>query len=109
MSSGSELPDEIYQAAEVIRELRDKDNPTRAEREILNRAKLRVAFWACRSESIVASRENLTYILGPDASAIMGAYDKYLEREDVREAEQRAEEARRRRRRGDKTQFWESV
>ena len=72
------------EAVKLIRDLRDKTYLTRDDRENLNRAKLRVAYWACRSESIVASRENLAYVLGSDAADIMNAYDKYLERDAER-------------------------
>lgn len=69
-------------AVQYIRETQDKTYLTRQERENLNRAKLRIAFWACRTENVIASRENLAYILGNDAIDIMSAYDKYLERVD---------------------------
>lgn len=82
MSSNPDLPDDVYEAVQVIRELRTKPYLSRADRETINRAKLRVAFWACRTESIPATRDNLTYVLGPDAADIMNAYDKYLQRDD---------------------------
>jgi hypothetical protein len=81
MSANDDLPDDILEAVRYIRELRGKEFLSRDDRENLNRAKLRIAYWACRSESVAATRENLTYILGNDAAAIMSAYDKYLERD----------------------------
>lgn len=81
MSDASNLPAPILEAVNLIRELRGKQRLTRQEQESLNRAKLRIAYWACRSEQVVTSRENLTYILGPDATDIMKAYDKYLVKE----------------------------
>lgn len=102
MSGGDELPNDILEAVRVLRELKDKPYMSRLDRENLNRAKLRIAFWACRTENIVASRENISYIIGPDAPAIMGAYDKYLEREDGRPSTDR-------RKRKDSTEFWGDV
>ncbi len=69
------------QAVKYIRKLREKTYLSREEKIDLNRAKLRVAYWACRSEHIVATRETLGYILGSDAAEIMGHFDRYLERE----------------------------
>lgn len=103
MTAGSNIPEDIMDAVKLIRELRDKRYPTRDDRENLNRAKLRIAYWACRSESIVASRENLSYVLGSDALDIMKAYDKYLESDADRK---KAAAERRKKRPGDKTQFW---
>lgn len=99
MDYGSDLPDDIMDAVLFIREARGRDFLSRADRENLNRAKLRIAFWACRSENVMPSRETLTYILGPDAPEIMGNYDKYLERADERD-----EAARRNKK--DKDAFW---
>ncbi|MCC8179983.1 MAG: hypothetical protein LIP23_03605 [Planctomycetes bacterium] len=82
MSSNFSTPADIMDAALLIKRLREKTYLSRAEREDMNRAKLKIAFWACRNENVVASRENLTYVLGADAAEIMGAYDRYLERED---------------------------
>ncbi len=74
-------PDDVLEAVKYIRRLREKTYLSREEKIDLNRAKLRVAYWACRSESIVATRETLGYILGGDAAEIMGHFDRYLERE----------------------------
>ncbi|MCD8138795.1 MAG: hypothetical protein LUE17_03285 [Planctomycetaceae bacterium] len=79
MSVGSDYPDDVMDAVRVIHDLRGKTYLSRQDRENLNRAKLRIAYWVCRSENIIASRENLTYVLGADAGDIMRAYEKYLE------------------------------
>ena len=102
MDSGTDLPDSIFEAAKYIQEMKDKPHLSRLERENLNRAKLRIAYWACRTENVVASRENLSYVLGPDATEIMSAYDKYLDRDDQRRRERGADP----RRDDDDGQFW---
>lgn len=78
----SDLPDDIVDALKFLQNMRSKTYLSREEKENLNRAKLRIAYWACRSENIIASRENLSYVLGADAHDIMKAYDKYLETPD---------------------------
>lgn len=103
MTTDPELPESVEAAVKVIRELREKTLLTREDRENLNRAKLRIAYYACRSENVAATRENLTYILGPDAIDIMNAYDKYLEREAERKTEKPS-----RNRRG-QGQFWDGA
>ncbi len=111
MSYGAELPDEVLDAVTLLRELGRKTYLSKPEREEINRAKLRIAFWACRSENVVASRENLTYVLGPDAPEIMGAYDQYLEREEDREAREEAasrEAAAKRKKKADGP-FWKNA
>lgn len=100
MSVGDELPNDILDAVKYLRELEGKTFLTRLERENLNRAKLRIAFWACRTENVVASRENLSYILGGDAAGIMSAYDKYLESGDS------SSDGGKRRKRSDTGEFW---
>lgn len=82
MTRSENLPQDIHDAIKVIRDLRRKAVQSKAEKDNLNRAKLRIAFWACRQENIPSTRENLSYVLGADATEIMGAYDRYLERED---------------------------
>ena len=77
-------PDDVLEAVRAIRRLRGKTYLSREEKIEMNRAKLRVAYWACRSEGIVASRESLTYILGVDGNEIMSHYERYLEREKER-------------------------
>lgn len=89
--TASDLPEDILEAVSVIQELGNKTYRSRAESDNLNRAKLRVAFWACRSENVVASRENLAYILGADAREIIGAYDRYLERDEENKAREERE------------------
>lgn len=106
MSTSDDIPDDIMEAVKLLKELRQKTYLSRDERESVNRAKLRIAYWACRSESVVASRDNLTYILGSDAAEIMQAYDKYIERDAKTKAE-REKEARRRK--GGSSQFWENA
>lgn len=103
MTTDPELPESVEAAVKVIRELREKTLLTREDRENLNRAKLRIAYYACRSENVAATRENLTYVLGPDALDIMNAYDKYLERESGKGAEKPP-----RTRRG-QGQFWDGA
>lgn len=85
--TSSNLPEDVLAAVQLIREAATRTYLTRTDKENLNKAKLRVAFWACRSEGIMASRENLSYILGADAAEIMNNYDKYLERADEKDKE----------------------
>lgn len=112
MSGNPEPPDDIMDAIQVIQDLRDKSYMSRMERENLNRAKLRIAYWVCRNENIVASRENLSYILGSDAGDIMRAYDKYLEKDKEREKEEGKGKGKPKSKPGDPkkggggTQFW---
>ena len=77
--SSTNPPDDVMDAVRYIRDMREKTYLSREEKENLHRAKLRIAYWACRAEGIIASRENLTYVLGADAGEIMKAYDKYLD------------------------------
>lgn len=107
MSSDSNVPDDILDAVRFIREAGEQKYLTRSDKDNLNRAKLRIAFWALRSESIVASRENLSYILGVDAAEIMGAYDRYLEREDKDSPDDRKGTGEKRKR--NKSGFWENA
>lgn len=107
-----DVPADILDSANLIQRLRLKTYLSRGEREAVNRAKLKIAFWACRNEDVSATRENLTYILGQDAAEIMGAYDKYLESEsdrEKREERERADKAKAARRRKDGSKFWESA
>ena len=75
------VPEDVLEAARFIKDLEGKPLLTRAEKDRLNQAKLKVAYWALGSEQIAASRENLTYVLGGDAKEIMANYDKSLEQE----------------------------
>lgn len=91
MSAGSGIPDELLESVKFIQECKGKKYLSREQKVDLNRAKLRIAYWVCRSENIIASRENLAYILGPeDGAEIMGAYDKYLVSEEEAERQRRA-------------------
>lgn len=99
MSAGDELPNDILEAVRYLREMKDKAYLSRQERENINRAKLRIAYWSCRTENVAATRENLTYILGGDAADIMSAYDKYLERSDGKGRDGKG-------RQGDTGEFW---
>ena len=101
MSADSNLPDDIMDAVKTIQEARGKTYLSRPERENLNRARLRIAYWACRNENIIASRENLAYILGADAPDIMRAYEKYLEKD--KEGKKGGSKPSRK---GDNTKFW---
>ncbi|MDR1613488.1 MAG: hypothetical protein LBT97_12010 [Planctomycetota bacterium] len=76
------VPDAVIAAGDLIKVSKLKDVITRADREAINKAKLKIAFWACRTERLPASRENLTFVLGPDAKDIMESYDRYLAQED---------------------------
>lgn len=98
-------PPDVMDSVKLIQRLRTKTYLSREEREDLNRAKLHVAYWACRSENIVATRDNLAYVLGPDAADIMNAYDKYLVSSAEKERQEK-EQAKRKKRRGDNTEFW---
>ena len=101
--SANRPPDDILDAVRLIKRLREKKFLSREEKIDINRAKLRVAYWACRSESIIASRDTLSYILGSDAPEIMGQYDRYLEREKEKEKDRSKQK---RPGRQDKTTFW---
>lgn len=90
MTSKSNLPDDVLDAMQLLQETRDKVYLSRQERENIHKAKLRIAYYVCRSENIVATRENLAYILGSDADDIMRAYDKYLETTKEREQAEKA-------------------
>lgn len=104
MTSSSGVPEDLVDAVKFIQGCKGKKFLTSEEKIDLNRAKLRVAYWACRSENIVATRENLAYILGPaDAADIMQAYDKYLVTED--EAKRKKKQTKRK----DKGTFWEGA
>lgn len=87
MDSHVGIPDDVIAAGQLIRSLLEKPVLTRSDRDRINMAKLKIAYWACGNENLPASRENLTYVLGPDAKEIMDNYDKALEREkEEREA-----------------------
>ncbi len=105
MSSGSAPPEDVMDSVKLIQHLKGKTYLSREEKVDLNRAKLHVAYWACRSENIVASRDNLAYVLGADAAEIMGAFDKYLISEKEKE-EREKEERKKRNSKRDDTQFW---
>lgn len=105
--TSSDLPEDVLEAVQLIREAATRTYLTRTDKENLNRAKLRVAFWACRTEGIMASRENLSYVLGADAAEIMNNYDKYLERADEKDKE-KAEKDKRGTRKGS-SGFWENA
>lgn len=108
MTSNSDVPDDLMEAVKFIQSCKKKSYLTHEEKIDLNRAKLRIAYWACRSENIIASRENLSYVLGPvDAAEIMGAYERYLVTE-----EEAAKQKRRSGRKGGKDPhggFWEGA
>lgn len=105
MSSGSAPPEDVMDSVRLIQHLKGKLYLSREERTDLNRAKLHVAYWACRSENIVASRDNLAYILGPDAAEIMGSFDKYLITEKEKE-EREKEERKKKQAKKDGGEFW---
>lgn len=75
------IPEDVMEAARLIKALQDKTLLTRADKDRINQAKLKVAYWACGSESIPSSRENLSFVLGKDAQEIMTNYDKALAQE----------------------------
>jgi hypothetical protein len=107
MTSGQTPPEDIMDSVRLIQRLRSKAYLSSEEKVELNRAKLHVAYWACRSENIIASRDNLAYVLGSDAADIMGSYDKYL---ISVEEQQRLEQERRQKKakKGD-SEFWEGA
>ncbi len=105
MSSSSAPPEDVMDSVRLIQNLKGKTYLSREEKVELNRAKLHVAYWACRSENIVASRDNLAYVLGPDATEIMNSFDKYLISEKDKEERER-EERKKRKAKKDGTQFW---
>ena len=78
MKSPGGVPEDIGDAARLIRSLLSKPVLVRAEREKLNLAKLKIAYWACANEDLPASRENLTIVLGADSKEILGIFDKAM-------------------------------
>jgi len=98
-------PDDVMDSVKLIQRLKTKSYLSRDERESLNRAKLHVAYWACRSENITASRDNLAYVLGPDAADIMNAYDKYLVATKDKELEEKERRKKGPQKKSD-TKFW---
>ena len=105
MSSSADIPSNILDAVAIIRELNRKSYLSRPERDEINQAKLRIAFWSCRNENIVPSRENLSYVLGADAQEIMGSYDRYLKRNEERAAAKKG----RGRKAGKEDEFWKGT
>ena len=75
------IPEDIVAAGQLIRTLESKAVITRHDREAITKAKLRIAFWACGTENLPVSRDNLSFVLGPAARDIMSAYDRAMERE----------------------------
>ena len=73
-----DIPEDIQNAGLLVKKLSNKPVLTRIEKENLQQAKLKVAFWACSIENIAPSRENLTYVLGADSKEIMEAFDKAM-------------------------------
>jgi len=73
-----DVPESIQNAAILVRHLLAKPLLTRQDRETLHNARLRIVFWACAAENVSPTRDNLAYILGPDATEVMAAYDKKL-------------------------------
>ena len=72
-------PRDIMELAQLIHKLRGKSYVTRADRDTIRRAKLRIAFWACRNERLPITRENLSFVMGADAEEIISAYDRHME------------------------------
>jgi hypothetical protein len=95
------LPPDIMDLAQLIHRLRNKSYVTRAELETIKRAKLRIAFWACRNEKLPVTRENLAFVMGTDAGEIITAYDQYLENQ-VAEGKSGKEKK-------DGKEFWDGV
>lgn len=98
-----QIPNHIQAAGLLIRELSQKKVLNNLERESLNQAKLKVAFWACGSEQVIPSRENLVYVLGGDAPEIMTAYDQAQKRDALKERRKTGHRI------GDKAAFWGDV
>ncbi|MCL2000609.1 MAG: hypothetical protein FWG74_04170 [Planctomycetes bacterium] len=107
MGSTAQYPSDILDAITLIRQMSKKAYLSRSEREEINRAKLRIAFWSCRKENIAPSRENLSYILGPDAPEIMDSYDKYLEKDKQTVA--KGKTITRRKASGEDKAFWDDT
>lgn len=106
MAINGSVPDDVLGAAEYIRQIQEKPLLSRSEKDKINQAKLRIAYWALGSEKVPATRENLSYILGADAKEILANYDKSLERE---KQERSAKFSRESRDKGREGGFWESV
>ena len=80
-----DVPENIQNAALLVRRLLAKPLLTRQDRETVHNARLKIVFWACAAENVTPTRDNLAYILGPDAAEVMAAYDqKIKEQKPVR-------------------------
>jgi len=104
MPQPADMPPDIADAAFVIRELEAKPVRTASEEGNLNKARLRVAYWACRRAGVVPSRESLAFIMGPSAGSLLDRYDKELEEERARRQAPQSAPSRDSARQG---QFWD--
>jgi len=71
-----DVPENIQNAALLIRRTLAKPILTRLDRETIHNARLKIVFWACAAENVAPTRDNLAYILGPDAQDVLAAYDQ---------------------------------
>jgi len=71
-----DVPEVIQNAALLIRRTLAQPVLTRQDREAIHNARLKIVFWACAAEHVAPNRDNLSYILGPDAQEVMAAYDQ---------------------------------
>ena len=73
-----DVPETIQNAVLHIRRLLAKPVPTRMDMETIHNLRLKIVFWACAAENVAPTRDNLAYVLGPDAREVMAAYDRKL-------------------------------
>ena len=78
MAPSPDAPESIQQATLLVRRLLAKPVLTRQDKETLHNTRLQIVFWACRAENILPTRDNLAYILGPDAAEVMAVYDRKI-------------------------------
>jgi len=73
MSMPPDVPETIQNATLLIRQILAKSVLTQQDREAIRKARLKVAFWACVTEKITPTHDNLVYILGSTAHEVIGS------------------------------------
>ena len=93
-----DVPENIQNAALLIRRTLAKPLLTRLDHEAIHNARLKIVFWACAAENVTPTRDNLAYILGSDAAEVMAAYDQKLKNQKALDADVRPDS---------ETAFWD--
>ncbi len=73
---GPEIPSEIRRYGKIVRQLEKLNNPSHAEKELLNFARLKVAVWACQQEGIKPTRDNVRSVLGANAESALQSFSR---------------------------------